>query len=645
MVGTEDVLSALAASLLFASTFVTLLAFLRTYLPAGMAVVAVPLIAVSVWAAAIELLSAVAVISRASLTATAAALAVVTLTASIVQRSGWGLFRGDLASVGRFVGSLAHERGWWRWPVLLSMGAAAATIAVSFVVAALGAPNNADSLGYHLPRVMWWLQEGQVGPYVSPNSSQATFPPLHEYLLLLVHGVSGSDVALNLVQWTAGLFAVAAIVSCAWEIFTSATAVALSFVFAATIPTGIVESTTTQSDWVAALWPILALTLVVGRARGRITVVPYALLLACAGALTMATKPTGALATGLVVLIAAWWEFMPPVDSTHRPARERLGSAGLIVLTVGAGSLLGGIPQILRNISFTGSATGVKTDIFVNDWTPAIMWANTVRTLVNNIGIPPPFSNAINDHLPAALAALGVPWSDPDAIHLNNVVHVGLGRNEDLTTNPVHIVLGLAVAVVVALWPAAPRMLRYVAATSAILFTVTAGIFQWQEWSTRFFLAGTVLSCLPLAWLAARWLESSPSRVNARGAASAVLVMATASYGLAVAVAQEYRPLLGPGSILTTPRIDQYFRVVGQPGSPDLTQADLLARLAPLAQLPPGSTIGLRNLYNEEYLVWRILNADGQYTLVNLDGLDGRQVVDPETVDGVICQRGCPWQG
>lgn len=413
------------------------------------------------------------------------------------------------------------------------------------------------------------------------------------------------------------------------------------FIFVATIPSGITESTTTQSDWVAALWPILALALAVGRARRLIPLAPYVVLLGVATALTMGTKPTAALATGLVLVLAAWWELRPPDESmVVLPMRDRFTGGLTLAAMFIIGSLVGGLPQVLRNLTTTGSALGVKTDIFVEHPSLAIMWGNTVRTLVNNVGVPPPLSDPINARLPDLLAILGIPWTDSDAIHLSNVLQVGLGRNEDVTTNPVHLVIGFAVAVVVTCLPGTPRMLRYVVGLSVVFFVVTNGLLQWQIWSTRFFLPAMAMFCLPLAWLADRWLQSS-ARPNVRGVVAGAIIMATSLYGLAVSVAQEYRPLIGPGSVLTTPREDQYFRVINRPGAPDTPQAVLMSRIDALSVLPAGSTIGLYKFYGQEYLVWRMLNPDGRYTFVNLQGLDGDLVVDPTAVDGTICEREC----
>lgn len=565
----ETIPGALGAGILFAASILGLLAFVRSRSSLGVAVAAVPLLLAGAWAIIVEILSATFGTSSGSLRAAACVMAVMGVGLGGAGRSGFRRLREDGQAALSAASRAGAQGSWWRWPLAASVVLAALAVCASFVVALVGAPNNGDSLGYHLPRVMWWLQQGHVGPYVSPDISQSTYPPLPEYLLLVVRGTAGSDLLLNLVQWTIGCFVIAAMALTGWEITRTGVMAVLTASLVATIPTGITQLTTTQSDWVAAVWPLLALALVVARSRGRISVIPYALLLALAGALTMASKPTAALATGLVIVLAMWWELRPPPSSMVGPRPDRWGAALVLAAGFAAGSLIGGMPQVLRNLESTGSVLGVKTDIFVAHPSLAITWANSIRTLVNNIGVPPPLSNLLNERLPEILGWIGVPWEDPDAIHLSNVVHIGLGRNEDLTTNPVHLILGLVVAIIVAVWPTTPRMLRHIAILSVTFYVLSNGLLQWQEWSTRFFLTAMAMFSLPLAWLGAQWLTSTRQRVNVRSLVASALLLATTAYGLAVAVAQEYRPLVGPGSVLTTPRIDQYFRVVNRPGAPD----------------------------------------------------------------------------
>lgn len=642
MLEISEVLQSLLAFALFLAMLLSTLAILRARLSPIVALAAMPLVVAAYWAMWLEVLSANSAVTELNILLVAAVTSTSMIFVSLAATAGWKCLLHDVRRVAHALARVFQTDVWWRVPIGITLGLASLALVASLLVATAGAPNNGDSLGYRLPRIMWWLQEAQVGAYVSPDISQSTYPPLTEYLLLVVYGVSGSDLLLNLVQWVAGTLSVILIVTVAWMISRSSLAAISTFVLVATIPTGLTQLTTTQSDWVASLWPVVALTLVVARATRRIALGPYLVLLALSGALTFATKPTTILATGLIAALGVLWEARPvlgSVDASRSASLARTLAVGSAFLV---GCLLGGVPQVLRNVNLTGSILGVRTDIFVESPTLGIMWANSIRTLVNNLGIPPPLSDPMNRILPQALAVIGVPTTDPNAIHLSNVLSIGLGRNEDLTTNPIHLVLGLGLALIVLFMPGLPRLLRPVTLVGVLLFFFSNGLLQWQEWSTRFFLPSMVIFSIPVGWVIARWLQSTRRWHQPRGLFAMVILAASACYGLAISVAQEYRPLVGSGSILTSSREDQYFRVVNRPGAPDTPREVLMERIRVLSKLPPDSTIGLYKFFGQEYLAWRFLNPDGRYTFVNMQDLNGKFVVDPDSVDGTLCERECP---
>lgn len=62
-------------------------------------------------------------------------------------------------------------------------------------------PNNYDSMSYHLPRVLHWIQDRNVYPFPTNNIRQVIMPPLSEYIILNVQLLSNSDYFVNLVQF------------------------------------------------------------------------------------------------------------------------------------------------------------------------------------------------------------------------------------------------------------------------------------------------------------------------------------------------------------------------------------------------------------------------------------------------------------
>ena len=62
-------------------------------------------------------------------------------------------------------------------------------------------PYNWDSLTYHLPRIMHWVQNKSVAHYATNIDRQIASPPLAEFINLHIYLLMGKkDVAFNLLQ-------------------------------------------------------------------------------------------------------------------------------------------------------------------------------------------------------------------------------------------------------------------------------------------------------------------------------------------------------------------------------------------------------------------------------------------------------------
>ncbi len=78
----------------------------------------------------------------------------------------------------------------------------AIALLVTFVVALVAAPNNYDSMTYHMTRVAYWMQHHTVAHFPTHNTRQIFMSPWVEYVILHLQVLSfGSDRLVNLVQW------------------------------------------------------------------------------------------------------------------------------------------------------------------------------------------------------------------------------------------------------------------------------------------------------------------------------------------------------------------------------------------------------------------------------------------------------------
>lgn len=113
-------------------------------------------------------------------------------------------------------------------------------------------PNNTDSVNYHLARVVFWLQNQNVEHFPTVYIQQLYHNVFSEYILLHIMALNGwKDYFVNLVQWLAMLGSVFSI-GLLGKLFGFGMRVQLLLsILQLTLPIGILESTTTQNDYIA----------------------------------------------------------------------------------------------------------------------------------------------------------------------------------------------------------------------------------------------------------------------------------------------------------------------------------------------------------------------------------------------------------
>jgi hypothetical protein len=113
-------------------------------------------------------------------------------------------------------------------------------------------PNNTDSVNYHLARVVFWLQNQNVEHFPTVYIQQLYHNVFSEYILLHIMALNGwNDYFVNLVQWLAMLGSVCAI-GLVGKLLGFGRRIQLFLsVLQLTLPIGILESTTTQNDYIA----------------------------------------------------------------------------------------------------------------------------------------------------------------------------------------------------------------------------------------------------------------------------------------------------------------------------------------------------------------------------------------------------------
>ena len=468
----------------------------------------------------------------------------------------------------------------------------------TLILAIVSPPNNWDSMTYHLPRVMNWIQNDSVEYYATGNSRQVVQPPLSSYATLQSIITTRQDYLVNLVQWVAGVWCLVVIAAIAKKLKASNRVAMLAVFFSATIPIGIAESTTTQNEWLMSLWVLLMAYLWLSYSSGRITLRFVAVasggLLFCAAS----TKQQSLVFSFIFFVILLFTVFV----------RVRFWRATVVATAGAIGAFLALAPQLVRNYSSFGSVLG---DPFLQNLITENR-VGTARSLPSELVLHSLFNIPVPGFLPVEQIGefLGDPFgqSNQSIFSLwgldNYLPYPGLQLHEDSAASPVTFFLGL-LALVWLFWKHPKTVPRAYALATLSLYVGVFITVSAQIGSNRYLLPGMLLASVPIAM----WL-------NALGPKILVSVtVLTASYACFFVLFLEYRPILPNFEVFTTAREDLYFKA----------RPELLAGYQDFAESvdvkPDGmpQTIGLIQGYDDwEYPLWVLSKAPWSAKIVHL---------------------------
>jgi hypothetical protein len=534
-------------------------------------------------------------------------------------------------------GLIAEE--WALGAVLLVIGGA------TLLIALLCPPGTWDSQSYHLPRIEHWIQDGSMAFYRTAIDRQLTMPGFAELLILQLRLLSGGDHLDNLVQWLAGAGAVYLVGRIALALGGSRRGAAFARLVAATLPIGILESSSTQNDLVAAFFLLsMAERLLAWRRSGS----PGDAAFAMAAGLALATKGTSYL---IGLPLGLWY-----LSASLRKGRRALAA----LIACGVLILLPNLPGYLRNLDYSGSPLGGGEVTNNARFGAGALVVNGARSLAVNLATGNTARNQrITELVYIGLGALGLDANDPALTFVQTRFELLADQtNENIAGCPPQLLLGIASLVVVLLAggkPPYPRR-RYALCLLAggLVFVI---VLRWQPWITRlqlplFTLTAPLAAFLPIEGGRDRWSR----------AGNAALGM-TLSIGLIAFAWQplwenSHRPLFPASGFADSIWAKTGNEILFLPRPELQSSYEAAARYA--AQ-QGDSRIGLLTAGNDwEYPLWRLLRQNRVRNLrIEHVGVEGPLLskpyplgpFDPTLVIATIKDRpprlsieGAPWQ-
>jgi len=538
------------------------------------------------------------------------------------------LFAGHAASlvlVRRRLLRAGHRQPAVPWRLLRRPWVAAMVLVVGLLagVAALSPPNNFDSMTYHMARVAHWASHGDVSHYATHIDRQLFLQPWAEYAILPTYVLSGTDYWANHVQWAAMAVTVVMASLLARNVGLGRRAQLVAAVIVLTLPMGITQSATTQNDYVATMWVAVLAAVVTGEellARQS----HDAVLIGTVAGLAAMTKATTYF---FVAPLLLWW-LLRRVDLEPLA----LGKAAALVAVP---ALVLTAPGFLRNLETFSRPLGPPLSEFVNDPVgPRALAENLVRHGALQLGVPSDTVNRqVTDGVRTVAGGVGLDVDNEGSTFPPGsrfLITFGY-REDDAQATAAGLLLVVSVPLLLWLRRAGRRPLRR-SALLPLLGCATAGVlllesyFRWNPWNARylmpFFVLTAVVSAAALARLP-RW-------------SSSVVMAALLGSSLLWVLGSDLRPVVGSGSVLTTPREDQYFAARPELRVPYQDAGSYLRALGP-------STVGyVGSLDDWEYPLWVLLDQDDDgISLESVDVTNASKKYETASPDVVICTTAC----
>lgn len=505
---------------------------------------------------------------------------------------GWLLWRwlnGDRISIPRW-----HPPDRWIERILLF--GVVVIVFLTALVAWFAPPQTWDAMIYHMSRVAHWAQEEAVKPFATGIEAQNSRSPYAEFAILHFYVLSGGDRLANSVEWFAMVGSLVGVALVAKELGAGRTGQLLAVTFAATLPMGIAQASSTMNDYVVAFWVIVVAAeglVLLRNPNDRFGLV----FISLAAGLALSTKP---IAAAYLFPLALWISIALFRRVGWRSVLFMAMIALVVVAILNAG-------YIIRNYTIYGSPLN-PYELSLHGGqphTPQVFLSNLLRNASLHAGTPSPHVNkAIAIVVLKIHDLLNLDVNDPRTTSAGTFHIFKPSTHEDLAGNFLHALLILImIGLIVARRRNIQSDLFIFATVTLATFLVFSFFFKWQVFASRYHLPFFVL----FAPVVGNLLDTIVQR---RAAISVGLLLLLACLPWLVGI--NSRPLIPlpqrsyVGSVLVEPREKLYY-------------ANGLYLLEPFKNLYARITdaaceqVGIMISGNSpEYLLWVLLGAPSE---------------------------------
>lgn len=362
---------------------------------------------------------------------------------------------------------------------------------LTFIQGFFSAPSTTDSMVYHLPRIMYWMQEKTLSQDVIRNVHDF-MAPFGEYILLHLYFIAGSDRLLFFSQWVAYVALVILSSVIAEKLGASKKIKVLTALFVATLPIAVMQASSTQVDMIVAVLVMIS-TYIALILFDRITI-KNAILFGLTLGLGISTKATFYLFMIIPLGIMLFAQIKNQWKNTLKPI---LGSLIALIMPV---------RFMAQNINLYGNILGpfkkVEATLTNDSFNLTTLISNLIRNTMIHIPVPF-FTDQAQSILEFIHKMMGVSVNAAQTTCCDfkfNVLPM-LYPQEDIVSNPLHLLLILVCIIFIFKREVIKnKMLIFVHVLSLFSFVIFSLILKWQPFHSRlqipFFVIGTISSVL-----------------------------------------------------------------------------------------------------------------------------------------------------
>jgi hypothetical protein len=372
---------------------------------------------------------------------------------------------------------------WWNRSLLLIIFVVLVTTAL---VAWVTPPQTWDSLTYHLSRVAHWAQDRSIWHFATGIDRQTSMPPGAEELILNSYVLTQSDQLASFPQWFSMLGSLIGMSLIAYYLGVKSSGQWLAAGFAATIPMGIVESSSTINDYVATFWVVCVVVECLAYYKhGENRSLIY---LSLAAGLAILTKPV---TVPFLIPFALWLAYL--LVKRHG-CLTLLKWGGVAILVIG---LINGGYLTRNYITYGALSNPVDFETHYNQLHTI---PGFIATLLKNIGMQVglPRMDGLNHAwfllILKIVVKLGLDINDPRMTSVGYFHVIAPSTSEDVASNPYHAYLIFALFILMFFMiKKLGRSLIVYGSLVASTFLLFSFIYKWNAFGTRYDLAFFVL--------------------------------------------------------------------------------------------------------------------------------------------------------